>query len=76
MAVPRDLLHQRRVGDVVEAGAPVLDGDDAAGEAERARLLHELLREPLGAVVLGDPRRDLAHRPLPGELDQLRAAPR
>ena len=71
VAVPRDLLHQRGVRDVVETGAAVLDGDDAAGEAERAGLLDELLREALGAVVLGDPRGDLALRPVPRELDQL-----
>ena len=70
MAVPRDLLHQGGVRDVVETGAAVLDGDDAAGEAERAGLLHELLREALGAVVLGDARGDLALRPLARELDQ------
>ena len=67
---------RRGVGDVVEAGAAVLGRDDAAGEAERAGLLHELLREALLAVVLGHVRGDLALRPLARELDQLPAAPR
>ena len=67
----RDLLHQGGVGDVVETGAAVLDGDDAAGEAERAGLLDELLREALCLVVLGHARGDLALRPVPRKLDQL-----
>ena len=71
VAVPRDLLHQGGVRDVVETGAAVLDRDDAAGEAERAGLLHELLREALGLVVLGHAGGDLALRPLSRELDQL-----
>ena len=71
VAVPRDLLHQGGVRDVVETGAAVLDRDDAAGEAERAGLLDELLREALRLVVLGHARGDLALRPVPRELDQL-----
>ena len=38
VAVARDLLHQHRVGDVVEARAAVLRRDDPAREPELARL--------------------------------------
>ena len=70
VAVARDLLHQRRVRDVVEAGAAVLGGDDPAGEAELAGLLDDLLRETLLAVVVGDAGRHLALRPVARQVDQ------
>src|SRR5436190_1539093 len=66
----RDLLHQRCVGDVVEAGTAVLDRHDAAGEAELAGLLHELLREALELVVLRHAWGDLALAPLTGEVEK------
>src|SRR5205807_2144870 len=71
VADARDLLEHHRVRLVIETGTAVLGRDDPAEQPEPGRVLDDLDREALLAVVVGDMRSDLPPREVTRERDQV-----
>ena len=63
------LLDQGDEGDEVETRPSELDGYDPSEQAERGHLVEQIGWEHLFAVVVGDPRRNLAGGEVGGHLD-------